>query len=799
MNIDFQEILKELEYRLPHGIINLNEDSQVTTLVDILRENGVSDANEYAQRARAYFGFINEASKNNPLDTVITYTGKDKKQHTIKVSSGLNYDEKHPGYIAAVNSLKKDKVSPEKIKSITSKAKQQEPKQLGGAELVGGAEKRAAEKQLGGVELKTDLEKEKQIQRDDKQKVENAIKVAYKGASAGSVIGNENESDNKVKNDMLKYGFKGYQKKTGKKPAPGSEGSAFNEIISGEGVKILEKAPDLSETELTRVIVKQFCGTALGKEQSQSTTVVRELPSDLKNNNCASKALIAAKSARNKFNSANQTKQELESKGLLSKNSKINAFYGADDSKSAQITMAKEAKSVMMPDGTVVDKDDAVAFIAAGGGGQNPSDTAVFIQDDQGNVVIKFYSDKTSTADIQDNSTLSQEINDRITQIDTFEKNKILTKDQATKAKAIVANHAKNISKIESTYSDGNTLVAQNLSNNGKGFGDKEQLALLNSGRDKTLLKNLSEAVESKKGYKKEIIENLPKGCDPNKPTTECLYLSLRKVVARGPEFTEEQAIAKLKAARNENPTQKQIDTARNSPSGAQQKVIAKISGMLTSDFINAGKEVPDGIDVNSIVSVQRKKVVESYHKMNRDLDQITVKVGNTKKGIGTLAQSEDVIDSFHLGLMDSPPKKYKKGDIHSMMGQCFEVSMGGPMVNGEMLRQCLSVKNTQEFKEKFSVKETQELTYEFSEKQAIEKLKANGIEKPNKKQLQNARNVTGMKIFSYAMDNKTKESQEVGFRTYRGKAGKTSKTSTTMQYSDGMRKCFDSKSKNKK
>ena len=48
MNIDFQEILKELEYRVPHGIINLNEDSQVTILVDILRENGVDDANHLA-------------------------------------------------------------------------------------------------------------------------------------------------------------------------------------------------------------------------------------------------------------------------------------------------------------------------------------------------------------------------------------------------------------------------------------------------------------------------------------------------------------------------------------------------------------------------------------------------------------------------------------------------------------------------------------------------------------------------------------------------------------------------------
>ena len=52
MNIDFQEILKELEYRVPHGIINLNEEHQVTMLVDILRENGVDDANHLAQKAR---------------------------------------------------------------------------------------------------------------------------------------------------------------------------------------------------------------------------------------------------------------------------------------------------------------------------------------------------------------------------------------------------------------------------------------------------------------------------------------------------------------------------------------------------------------------------------------------------------------------------------------------------------------------------------------------------------------------------------------------------------------------------
>jgi hypothetical protein len=63
MNIDFQEILKELEFRVPNGIINLNEQHQVTTLVKILRENGVSNANEFAQRARVYFSYLTEVGK----------------------------------------------------------------------------------------------------------------------------------------------------------------------------------------------------------------------------------------------------------------------------------------------------------------------------------------------------------------------------------------------------------------------------------------------------------------------------------------------------------------------------------------------------------------------------------------------------------------------------------------------------------------------------------------------------------------------------------------------------------------
>ena len=754
--INFDEILSELEYRVKEGVIDLTKEVHVNELIEILKEHGYSNPNEIGQKARVYFSYLNEAPKKQPLDKVLAqrFINPDTGNQ-VSVASALGYEKKSQAYKTAKGMMSTAGYSEKDIDMVDAGPDDEEQPKTN----VFGKDK-------GGSVFGTEP-KEQPTQTDDKQKAEKVANSLYGKGKSGEVMGDSNAGDNQVKNDMLKYGFKGYQKATGKKPAPGSEGSAFNEIISGEGTKILEKSPDLSDIELTRVLVKQFCGTELGKEQTQTSAVVRDLPADLKNNNCASKALISARSARDKFDRANQTKQDLQSKGLLSKNSKIDTYYGADSSKAAQIELVKNAKRVMMPDGTEVDKNDAIAFVTAGGGGANPSDTGVFIQDDKGNVVIKFYSDKTSTADIQDNSTLAQEINDKITQVDVFEKVGILTKQQSQNAKLIIANHSKRISQIEESYAEGNALVATNLIKGGNGYGDKEQLKLLMSGKN-NLDKNFKEATTDKKGFKKEIIQNLPKGCNANKPTIDCVYASLRKVVADG------------------------------NGSVAQQKIIMKISGMLTSDFINSGKEIPEGIDVNSIVSIQRKKVAESYHKMFRDLDEIEVKVGNTKKGLGTLSQSEDVIDSFHLSLMDYPPKKYKKGDMHSMMGQSFEMSMGGDMVNGEILRDCLGVKNTDEFKEKFFVKETQEFTYEFSEKDALQKLKSAGITNPTKKQLQNARNVTGMKIFSYAVDTKTGQSQEVGFRTYRGKTGKTSKTSNTMQYSDGMRKCFAQKNNKK-
>ena len=83
MSINFQEILKELEYRVDKGIIDLTKEEQVTKLAQILKENGVSDANEVAQKARVYFSYINEDDvvKNKETGNVYVVKNFNPKKH----------------------------------------------------------------------------------------------------------------------------------------------------------------------------------------------------------------------------------------------------------------------------------------------------------------------------------------------------------------------------------------------------------------------------------------------------------------------------------------------------------------------------------------------------------------------------------------------------------------------------------------------------------------------------------------------------------------------------------------------
>ena len=100
-NLD--EILLELGYRVPGGIVDLTKDYQVTELVNILKENGYEDAFEMAQKARVYFSYLKEIEeakpKSNEFDNdTVKYKDEKGRNKEILVKTALGYkDDKRPG------------------------------------------------------------------------------------------------------------------------------------------------------------------------------------------------------------------------------------------------------------------------------------------------------------------------------------------------------------------------------------------------------------------------------------------------------------------------------------------------------------------------------------------------------------------------------------------------------------------------------------------------------------------------------------------------------------------------------
>ena len=196
-----------------------------------------------------------------------------------------------------------------------------------------------------------------------------------------------------------------------------------------------------------------------------------------------------------------------------------------------------------------------------------------------------------------------------------------------------------------------------------------------------------------------------------------------------------------------------------------------KLAGELTKVINKVGlayeEEYPDteGVNVKRNLSQQREKVVNMQRERINKLNEV-------KPELGTRMEAEEASRAFHLTMMDYPPKKYEEGNPNSMIGSALDVNMGGSIVNGKVLRDCIGVENSKDFTENFELKETDDLTYD----------KETGTV------------VTGKKVFTYIVDKEGNKT-EIGYKSYRSKNGAAGKTDNTMTYSTDMQNCFKGKS----
>ena len=682
-----KELLSELSYRSNEGYPMLDNREQISILAEILDEWGYTEIkNELIQNLLEADGETFTATSKKSGETVV-FKSKDNRDaaiekgtHTKKEDSEEDDSKENPKTAVSPGTSSGD--------SYNDSLSDNDPAK---------------------------------IKKSKTSKVKKSPNVTNK------IYGKSGEGDTDVKNDMMKYGFSGYQKGTGKKPAPGSAGSAFNEIASGEAVHMIGENPNINEAELARKMYEEYKETELGKEQSKSSGVGK-IPKDIENEKLYSKCVISARSARTKYNTTQNRVNNLQSNGKFGTIDKIDTYYGAADSITAQTISINDANKVLLPNGTEVSKEDAVKFVEAGGGGMNPSDTATFVKDKSGNLLIQFHSDKTSTADIQDNSTLAQEgenYKDALNRIDE------ISDDDKKEANSIIDTYSSKMSSIEENYNNQAATIAGRLSE----LSVDTQVDIIEKDKQ-TLKKNIEVAIFGKDGKPKKQFKNyLPADSTTTSLSMKEKYESIRRMVADGNGKTNEV------------------------------KVITKVGLILQSKDSSI-----EGIDVKKLISDERAEVVNLQRERVNVLNKKSVDVGGVSVPLGRLMEAEETIRGFHLSLIDYPPKKYESGNPSSMVGSSLDINMGGVKVNGEVLRGCMGVDNTTEFKQKFKLIEAEELVKDGEG------------------------NVTGKTVFVYAIDSDGKEIQ-IGKKSYRSKAGATGKTNNTFIYSNEMQKCFKSKS----
>ena len=429
MSINFQEILKELEYRVEHGIIDLTKEEQVTKLAQILKENGVSDANEMAQKARVYFSYLNEDEvvKNRKTGNVYVVKNFDSKKH----------DKPTPKEIEKAKAANGGKLPTSDTPSTGKPAAPVGAQINAPAANIGvtGAEKKADAKGRNPQEIKKEIDR---ISIQAGQSRDSFYKKGYHKAESdedsGSAPGNagsmlnengscdvaewamENDKDDLVSAVVHLYG--------------NLKGGALLEATDKTGIAGQEKAvPSVNAKQL-----RDFRAAGKGKFDKLSDGQLSRLMM------AANGGLIKARKIR----------EAIKANGWKEEDCTVNGFFGDEGGKAQQMDMIKQSNKIFGPDGTEIPKDIALKLTAAGGGGANPSDTSQFVYNSKtGDLMIKFTSDKDSFDAIVAQSSFQKEGQNKKVEIDKLVKDGRMKPADGERLKKVIDKQTANLNKIE--------------------------------------------------------------------------------------------------------------------------------------------------------------------------------------------------------------------------------------------------------------------------------------------------------------------------------------------------------------
>jgi hypothetical protein len=346
MNINFEEILKELEYRVEHGIIDLNKEEQVTKLAELLREHKVSDANEAAQKARVYFSYINEEDivKNKKSGNVYVVNRMDPAIHDIPTPAEV-----------------------QKAKAANGGKLPTEKPSVGKSAVKIGAQTVAPKADIGVSSA--EKSKEKKTNKPE----------SYVSKNGTSEMESRDGSS-----------FEGYR--SGKMKAPGTPAGAFAEVAGMKIAGYLRENPNVSDQELSDYISQWAKKGKVTKSPSVSG---------------GDKLTAAVHTGRAIFEEVGKIGSE---EGYDPKSTTAEGYWGSEESKQNAINRVTDiVKKNPKATFNSKSADEYINIIKANGAGENPTDTMLIVWDGKSNNVSMLHvSNKIGSNNIQANSTVTQ-------------------------------------------------------------------------------------------------------------------------------------------------------------------------------------------------------------------------------------------------------------------------------------------------------------------------------------------------------------------------------------------------------
>ena len=715
-----EELILELSYRSDEGYPILNKSTHITLLSEILDEWGYTEIkNELIENLLEADDETFTAINKDSGETAVFKT-KDSRDAAIEKGT---HDKKEDSEEDDSKENKKDMFSPN--------AGYEAP------DIKKPAKKTA----------KLSRKEKKEIATKTYKESETRAKEIYGEDLSTSLLQKSKTSDELLNNGYIRGKYY---------TAPGNAGSAYNENISNEGVKILEISPELSEEQLSAILFRRTRGTALGNQQkstrvhSPSKKETGTVPSGLTKDeeDLYRSAIIAARSAKSKYDRATKgTNVAREQVGFGSDTTTLT--FGGTSRSSGNAN--KEANT---PDDVITDlealeseiesankchiydeetgkvyelpKDVLKNWVAGSGGGENAADTVVLTKDENGNIIFDGWSDKKAFNDLQGNSTLNDDYSKQSTNLSKLEESKQIDKDTISQAKLIIDKSKKESSQIEEDYKKAPKKEAIYF---GTLFGeDRERI--------------IQHLRDQDAGYDDKKTKN-----------------HVKKAMDKYDVSTHEELLDKL------------VEESKSSnPAADRLKVINRAADKEREYLKSQNIEKPAGLDTKRILSDARDNAL----KLQKDtMERLNLLKGKTKSGkekrVGDLLGFQETIDFLHIDKIEQPNSS---DDYKAILKRNTQLVMAGVAVKPNTIKDCLQVDNLTEYEDDFEVVTEEEITKDGATKQYT----------------------TGKVVYIYALSKDGKEKRYVAKKVYRSKEGATGKTSNTIEWSGDMQNCFDSK-----